>query len=285
MREIWFEEIAQAVEKLCMEANYDLGDDVRAGFTQALQLETSPLGKEVLERLIENADIARNERVPMCQDTGMVVLFVEIGQDVHICGGALSEALNEGVRRGYQKGYLRKSVVADPFERVNTGDNTPAVIHYEVVSGDELKIIVAPKGFGSENMGGIKMCKPSEGLEGVRQFVVDVVDKAGGNPCPPIIVGVGVGGTMEKAAYLAKKGLLRPVGESNPDQRLAEIEQEILRRINNLGIGPQGFGGVTTAMAVNLEVYPTHIAGLPVAVNLGCHATRHKEIILTGREG
>lgn len=280
MREIRVEEISQAVEKLCIQANYDLGEDIKVSFTQALERERSPLGKEVLERLIENANIAQTERVPMCQDTGMAVLFVEVGQDVHIVGGSLEDALNEGVRRGYVRGYLRKSVVADPFERVNTGDNTPAVIHYDVVFGSKLKIVVAPKGFGSENMGGIKMCKPAEGLEGVMQYVIDVVDKAGGNPCPPIIVGVGVGGTMEKAAYLAKKGLLRPVGQSNPDPRLAGIEEQLLRRINDLGIGPQGFGGNTTALAVNLEVYPTHIAGLPVAVNLGCHATRHKEIVL-----
>ncbi|MDP4160460.1 MAG: fumarate hydratase, partial [Bacillota bacterium] len=253
------------------------------GFQKALKDERSPLGQEVLERLIENADIAHSERVPMCQDTGMAILFVEIGQDLHIVGGGLAEAINEGVRRGYEKGYLRKSVVKDPFERVNTGDNTPAVIHYDIVPGDSLHLVVAPKGFGSENMGGVKMCKPSEGLEGAMQFVVDTVDRAGGNPCPPIIVGVGVGGTMEKAAFLAKRSLLREVGNHNPEERLAKIEEELLERINRLGIGPQGFGGVTTALAVNLEVYPTHIAGMPVAVNIGCHATRHKEITLQGR--
>ncbi|MHB8073220.1 fumarate hydratase [Desulfosporosinus fructosivorans] len=283
MKEILVEEIISAVEKLCMDANYDLGSDIMTGFQKALKDESSPLGIEVLERLIENAEIAHEERVPMCQDTGMAVLFVEIGQDLHVVGGGLTEAINEGVRRGYDLGYLRKSVVKDPFERVNTGDNTPAVIHYDIVPGDSLHLVVAPKGFGSENMGGLKMCKPSEGLEGAMQFVVDTVDRAGGNPCPPIIVGVGVGGTMEKATLLAKKSLLREVGSHNPEERLAKIEEELLDRVNRLGIGPQGFGGVTTALAVNLEVYPTHIAGMPVAVNIGCHATRHKEITLQGR--
>ncbi|MDR3600564.1 MAG: fumarate hydratase [Desulfosporosinus sp.] len=285
MKEVRVEEIVSAVEKLCIEANYDLGSDIMTGFQQALKDERSPLGQEVLARLIENAEIAHQERVPMCQDTGMAVLFVEVGQDLHVVGGSLTEALNEGVRRGYDRGYLRKSVVNDPFERVNTGDNTPAVIHYDIVTGAALRLVVAPKGFGSENMGGLKMCKPSEGLEGALQFVVDTVDQAGGNPCPPIIVGVGVGGTMEKATFLAKKSLLRDVGKHNQVERLAKIEEELLERINRLGIGPQGFGGVTTALAVNLEVYPTHIAGMPVAVNIGCHATRHKEITLQGREG
>lgn len=284
LKDIHVEEIISAVENLCIEANYNLGADIMTGFKQALQDEPSPLGREVLDRLIENAKIAQEERVPMCQDTGMAVLFVTIGQDLHVVGGSLTEAINEGVRRGYEKGFLRKSVVKDPFERVNTGDNTPAVIHYDIVPGDELHLVAAPKGFGSENMGGLKMCKPSEGLEGAMQFVVDTVDQAGGNPCPPIIVGVGVGGTMEKATFLAKKGLLREVGKHNPEERLAKIEKELLDRINRLGIGPQGFGGVTTALAVNLEVYPTHIAGMPVAVNIGCHATRHKEITLQGKE-
>ena len=285
MKEIRVEEIILAVEKLCIEANYDLGSDIMEGFQRAVKAERSPLGIEVLERLIENAEIAQRERVPMCQDTGMAVLFVNVGQDLHVVGGSLTEAINEGVRRGYNKGYLRKSVVKDPFERVNTGDNTPAVIHYDIVPGSSLHLVVAPKGFGSENMGGLKMCKPSEGLEGALQFVVDTVDRAGGNACPPIIVGVGVGGTMEKATFLAKKSLLREVGKHNPEERLAKIEAELLDRVNRLGIGPQGFGGVTTALAVNLEVYPTHIAGMPVAVNIGCHATRHKEITLQGREG
>ncbi|MDQ7093884.1 fumarate hydratase [Desulfosporosinus sp. PR] len=284
MKEIQAAEIVSAVQELCIEANYDLGSDIMNGFRKALKDEASPLGQEVLECLIENAQIAHDERVPMCQDTGMAVLFVEIGQDLHVVGGGLTEAINEGVRQGYEKGFLRKSVVKDPFDRVNTGDNTPAIIHYEIVPGDTLHLVAAPKGFGSENMGGLKMCKPSEGLEGAMQFVVDTVDRAGGNPCPPIIVGVGVGGTMEKATFLAKKALLREVGRPNQEERLAKIEEELLRRINRLGIGPQGFGGLTTALAVNLEVYPTHIAGMPVAVNIGCHATRHKEVTLQGRE-
>ena|SRR5690554_5621996 len=282
LRSIHVDEITQAVEKLCMEANYDLGEDVLSKFKENLEKEESPLGREVYERLIENAKIAHEERVPMCQDTGMSVIFVEVGQDLHIQGGSLEEAINKGVVLGYTNGYLRKSMVKDPFDRVNTGDNTPAIIHYEVVPGDTLKITIAPKGAGSENMGALKMCKPSEGLEGVIQFVVDTVDKAGGNPCPPIIVGVGVGGSMEKATYLAKKSLLRQTGEPNKEERLAEIEREILRRVNNLGIGPQGFGGTTTALAVHMEVYPTHIACLPVAVNIQCHAARHKEIVLEG---
>lgn len=284
MKEIHVEEIISAVEKLCIDANYDLGSDVVEGFREGIKNESSALCRDVLERLIENAEIARQERVPMCQDCGMAVLFVEIGQDLHVVGGTLTEAINEGVRRGYENGYLRKSVVQDPFERVNTKDNTPAIIHYDIVPGDSLHIIVAPKGFGSENMGGIKMCKPSEGLEGAMQFVVDTVDRAGSNPCPPIVVGVGVGGTMEKATLLAKRALIREVGKRNSDERLAKIEEELLERINKLGIGPQGFGGVTTALAVNLEVFPTHIAGMPVAVNINCHATRHKEITLQGRE-
>lgn len=284
LKQIGVEEIIEAVEELCISSNYDLGKDVIDSYKKALNTESSPLGRRVLECLIENAQIASTERVPICQDTGMAVLFVEAGQDLHIVGGSLSQALNEGVRRGYENGYLRKSVVTDPFERINSGDNTPAIIHYEIVPGDKLRITVAPKGFGSENMGGIKMCKPSEGLEGAMQFVVDTVDRAGGNPCPPIIVGVGAGGTMEKAALLAKKALTRPVGQYNPEERLAQIERELLERINSLGIGPQGFGGTTTALAVNLETFPTHIAGMPVAVNINCHATRHKTITLEGRE-
>jgi len=284
MKQIGVDEIIEGVEKICIGANYDLGEDVMQGLENALQVEVSPLGCEILERLIENAQIAHNERVPMCQDTGMAVLFVEIGQDLHVVGGTLTAALNEGVRRGYEKGYLRKSMVKDPFERINTGDNTPAIIHYDIVAGDSLRITVAPKGIGSENMGSLKMCKPSEGLEGAMQFVVDTVDQAGSNPCPPIVVGVGVGGTMEKATFLAKKALIRSLGEANLDPRLAKIEQQLLERINRLGIGPQGFGGTVTALAVHLEVFPTHIGGMPVAVNLNCHATRHQEIILEGRE-
>ncbi|GAB6171726.1 fumarate hydratase [Paradesulfitobacterium aromaticivorans] len=283
MKKIHVDEIIQTVEKLCIEANYDLGEDIMAGFKKARIEEESPLGRKVLSFLIENAQIAHDEQVPMCQDTGMTVIFAEVGQDVHVVGGLLSEALNEGVRRGYVKGYLRKSVVKDPFERVNTRDNTPAVIHYNIVPGNNIHITVAPKGFGSENMSALKMCKYSEGLEEAMQFVVDTVDNAGGNSCPPMIVGIGAGGTMDKAAFLAKKALLRPVGQRNSDEHLAKIEEELLERINRLGIGPKGFGGTTTALAVNLEVYPTQISSMPVAVNISCHATRHKEARLEGR--
>jgi len=272
--------VIEAVEKLCMEANYDLGQDVMQSFRKAKATESSPLGQEVLDLLIENAEVARLEKVPMCQDTGIAVLFVEIGQDLRVVGGSLTDALNEGVRRGYEKGYLRKSVVNDPLERVNTKDNTPAVIHYDIVPGEQLKIIIAPKGAGSENMSALKMCKPSEGLDGVIGFVLDTVNNAGGNPCPPIVVGVGIGGTMEKATILAKRGLLRNIGERNRDERLAKIELDILDKINKTGIGPAGFGGITTALDVHIETYPTHIAMMPVAVNINCHAARHKEIIL-----
>lgn len=285
MKILHTDEIIAAVERLCMEANYFLGEDVLAGFERALANEENPLGQEVLERLMENASIAREQEVPMCQDTGMAVFFVEVGQDLHIEGINLTDAINQGVRQGYQKGYLRKSIVKDPvLHRENTGDNTPAVIHYDIVPGDSLKLTVGPKGFGSENMGGIKMCKPSEGLEGVINFVVDTVDKAGSNPCPPIIVGVGVGGDMEKAAILAKKALMRPIDRRNPQPEWADVEAAILDKINRLGIGPQGFGGTQTALAVNIETFPTHIAGMPVAVNINCHATRHKELLLKGRE-
>lgn len=280
IKEIHCNEIIDAVEKLCIEANYDLGSDVMQCFKKAKVTETSPLGLEVLDLLIENAEIARKEQVPMCQDTGLAIIFAEVGQDLHIIGGSLADALNEGVRRGYENGYLRKSVVNDPFERINTGDNTPAIVHYDILPGDNLKITIVPKGAGSENMGALKMCKPSEGLKGVIQFVLDTVDKAGGNPCPPIVVGIGVGGTMEKATLLAKKSLTRDIGERNPEERLAKIEEELLERINKLGIGPAGFGGMTTALDVHLEVYPTHIAMMPVAVNINCHAARHKIINL-----
>lgn len=235
------------------------------------------MGKEILNTLMENARIAREGNDPICQDTGMTVVFVTIGQDVHIEGGSLEDAVNEGVRRGYEKGYLRKSVVKDPLDRVNTKDNTPAVIHYELVPGDGFHIVVAPKGFGSENKSQLKMLMPSQGLPGVKEFIIRTVSEAGANPCPPIIVGVGIGGTMEKAAIMAKKALLRPVGERNSNPELAKLETELLDAINTLGIGPAGFGGSTTAMSVNILTYATHIAGLPVAVNLGCHVTRHAE--------
>ncbi len=284
MKQIDVTEIVEAVEHLCQEANFNLGADIDKGLAIACKDETSPLGKEILERLQENAVIARSEKIPMCQDTGMAVLFIELGQDLTVAGGDLNEALNQGVRQGYEKGYLRRSVVSDPFLRTNTGDNTPAVIHYDIVPGDTLRIVVAPKGFGSENMSALKMCKPSEGLTGVLDFVVETVEKAGANPCPPVIVGVGVGGTAEKAMLMAKHALLHPVGERNRDERIGTLEKELLERINQLGIGPQGYGGITTALDVHMEVYPTHIAGLPVAVNIGCHATRHQEVLLQGRE-
>ena len=279
MRIIKSEEITNAIEKMCIDANYYLNDDVKNAITAMRDKESKPLAKEVLDRILENAEIAGKDDVPICQDTGMAVVFMEIGQDVHI-DGDLNDAVNEGVRRGYEKGYLRKSVVADPLRRVNTKDNTPAVIHYEIVKGDKVKITVAPKGFGSENMSGLKMLKPSDGEEGVLDFVVELISKGGGNPCPPIVVGIGIGGTMEKAALLAKKALLRPVGSHNPDEYYASLEDELLKRINDLGIGPMGWGGNSTALGVNILTYPTHIAGLPLAVNVSCHVTRHVETIL-----
>lgn len=277
IRQITTDKITDLVEKLCIEANCYLTDDIYNCLKTCRSSEKSPLGRNILNTLVENAEIARDEMAPICQDTGMTVVFVTIGQDVHITGSSLEDAINEGVRRGYEKGYLRKSVVRDPLDRVNTKDNTPAVIHYDIVPGDQFHIIVAPKGFGSENMSGLKMLKPSEGLQGVKDFVIQTVSDAGANPCPPIIVGVGIGGTMEKSAYLSKKSLLRPVGEKNPDPVLADLEAELLQSVNRLGIGPAGFGGTTTALSVNILTYATHIAGLPVAVNIGCHATRHAE--------
>ncbi|MDR1755943.1 MAG: fumarate hydratase [Culturomica sp.] len=277
VREIQSGKITDLVEKLCIDANCNLTGDIYQCLRSCRVAEKSELGKEILGTLIENADIARRETAPICQDTGMTVVFVQMGQDVHITGGSLEEAINEGVRRGYEKGYLRKSVVRDPLDRVNTKDNTPAVIHYEIVPGDTFHLIVAPKGFGSENMSQLKMLKPSQGVQGVKEVVINTVSEAGANPCPPIIVGVGIGGTMERAAYLSKKALLRPVGEHNPKPELAQLETELLEAINKLGIGPAGFGGSTTAMAVNVLTYATHIAGLPVAVNIGCHVTRHAE--------
>ncbi|MTV48666.1 fumarate hydratase [Heliobacillus mobilis] len=279
MRTITFEQVASAVEELCIKANTNIGADVTAALEKAKATEESPLGKSILGHIMDNNEIARNELVPICQDTGMAVVFVTIGQDVHVDGG-LTDAINEGVRRGYEKGYLRKSVVKDPLERVNTGDNTPAVIHYDIVPGDKLHIMVAPKGFGSENMSQLKMFKPADGVEAVKKFVIEAVEKAGPNPCPPIVVGVGIGGTMEKCAFLAKKALLRHIGHRNEKAHLASLEEELLEKINNLGIGPQGLGGRTTALTVNIESYPTHIAGLPCAVNINCHVARHTEIEL-----
>lgn len=280
MKDIDIKTIIETVERLCMEANYFLGDDITEGLKKGLKSEESETGRQILQCIIQNARLAGEEKIAICQDTGMAVLFVEIGQEVHISGGCLTDAINEGVRRGYKHGYLRQSVVIDPLDRKNTGDNTPAVIHYDIVPGDELKITVAPKGFGSENMSALKMLKPSDGVEGVKAFILNTVDKAGPNPCPPVIVGVGLGGTMEKAAFLAKKALLRPINLGSSHEHIRELEKEVLAGINRLGIGPMGLGGRTTALAVNIEVFPTHIAGLPVAVNIGCHVTRHAQAIL-----
>lgn len=269
--------ITALVEQLCIDANCHLPADIYNCLQSSCLSEKSPLGKEILNTLAENATIARTETSPICQDTGLTVVFVTIGQDVHLTGGFIEDAINEGVRRGYEKGYLRKSVVKDPLGRINTRDNTPAVIHYEIIPGDRLHIVVAPKGFGSENMSKLCMLKPSQGIEGVKDFVIDTVSAAGANPCPPIIVGVGIGGTMEKSALLSKRALLRPIGEKNSNPILEELEEELLESINKLGIGPAGFGGTTTALSVNILTYATHIAGLPVSVNIGCHATRHAE--------
>jgi len=280
MKEIHIDKIKEAVKKLCMEANFFLPADVKESISKAKEKETWPMAKDILDKIMENIDISKEEMVPMCQDTGMACVFLEVGQEVHITGGSVEEAVNEGVRMGYSEGYLRKSVVKDPIKRVNTGDNTPAVIYYNIVTGDKLKIMVAPKGFGSENMSRIKMLKPADGLEGVKEFILETVKQAGPNPCPPIVVGVGIGGTFDRAAFMAKKALTRPLDERNADPYYSELENELLEKINKLGIGPQGFGGKTTALAVNIETYPTHIAGLPVAVNINCHVTRHGEIVL-----
>ena len=279
MREILADTITQAVAKLSKDANYYLTDDVTCALKRAINSEESPLGKEILETIVENVDLAKSTDVPLCQDTGMAVIFVKLGQDVHVAGGDIYEAINKGVAQGYTEGYLRKSVVNEPvFERVNTKDNTPAIIHLEIVPGDKIDITLAPKGFGSENMGALKMCKPSEGVDGVINFVVETVRVAGSNPCPPIVVGVGIGGTLEKATYLSKKSLIRTLGEPNPNERYAKLEAEILEKINKIGIGPQGLGGRTTALAVHIDYFPTHIAGMPVAVNINCHASRHAHV-------
>lgn len=272
--------IIHNVAQLCQEANYKLENDVMEAYQRACDTEVSQSGKEILNLLLENANIAASESIPMCQDTGFAVVFVELGQDVHIVNGDFYEAINEGVRKGYQEGFLRKSVVEHPLERVNTGDNTPAVIHTKIVQGDKLKITVAPKGGGSENMSALKMLKPAEGVEGVKNFILETVKNSGPNPCPPLIIGVGLGGTMEKCALLAKEALLRPVGQPHPLTDIAELEQELLEKINKLGIGPAGLGGRTTAVAVHIEIFGAHIASLPVAVNINCHAARHKTVEL-----
>ena len=279
MREIQASRIAETVSRLCIEANTHLPGDMKRRIQDCRECETWPVAREILDQIVENYEIADAQNVPICQDTGMACVFLEIGQEVYV-NGSIEEAVHEGVREGYKKGYLRKSVVRDPLDRVNTGDNPPAMIYYDMVPGEQIKITVAPKGFGSENMSQIKMLRPSDGVEGVKDFVLKVVSDAGPNPCPPIVVGVGVGGTFDKAALLAKKALMRSVDERNPDEFYASLEQELLEKINALGIGPQGFGGRTTALAVNIEKMPTHIAGLPVAVNINCHVTRHKMEVL-----
>ena len=275
MRTIKAEEITQVVRDLCIEANCHLPSDIKDAITECKACEPFEIARNILDKIEENYQIADEDNVPICQDTGLACVFLEIGQDVHIEGN-LKEAVDEGVRRGYTEGFLRKSCVKDPIDRVNTGDNTPAVIYYDLVPGDQVKITVAPKGFGSENMSQIKMLKPSDGLQGVKDFILKVVEDAGPNPCPPIVVGVGIGGTFDKAALLAKKALMRPADQRNEDPFYCGLEKEMLEKINALGIGPQGFGGRTTALAVNIETLPTHIAGLPCAVNINCHVTRHK---------
>ena len=279
MREIAAQQITDTVRRLCIQANCHLPRDVRERITASHAGEPWPQAREILERIVENYEIADGNDRPICQDTGMACVFLKVGQEVHITGD-VAEAIHEGVRQGYSQGYLRKSVVGDPLNRVNTGDNTPAMIYYDLVPGDQVEITVAPKGFGSENMSQIKMLRPSDGVEGVKDFVVKVVEEAGANPCPPIVVGVGIGGTFDKAAYLAKKALMRPLDQRHPHPFYQDLEAELLERINALGIGPQGFGGKTTALAVNIETCPTHIAGLPVAVNINCHVTRHQTEVL-----
>ncbi len=277
MREVNVGEIADKLAEMCISANYDLNKDIYGAICSACEEEVSPIGKNILGQLVENADMAHELRKPICQDTGMAVVFIDVGQDVHLVGGSLTEAINEGVRRGYKDGYLRKSVVSDPLLRVNTGDNTPAVIHYNIVEGDGIHIELAPKGFGSENMSKVYMLKPSDGIEGAKNAVLDCIEKAGPNPCPPMVVGVGIGGDFELVAELAKRALLRPVGSHSHLPHLKEMEEEILERANKLGIGPQGLGGKTTVLGVNIESFATHIAGLPLAVNISCHVTRHAQ--------
>ena len=280
MREISVQAITDVVERLCVEANTHLPGDVKCAIERCRSCEDGSIAQGVLDNIIENYNIADRENVPICQDTGMACVFLEIGQDVHLVGGDLRQAVDEGVRRGYDKGYLRKSVVKDPVRRGNTGDNTPAMLYTEIVPGDKVTITVGPKGFGSENMSAIRMFKPSAGLQGIKDFILEVVETAGPNPCPPIVVGVGIGGTFDKAALLSKKALMRPIDSSHPDPFYADLEREMLEKINRLGIGPQGFGGRTTALGVNIETLPTHIAGMPCAVNISCHVTRHKTEVL-----
>lgn len=280
LRVIQYADIVAQIKTLCLDANCNLPADVWDALIQAQKDEASPLGQNVLDTILQNAQIAKEKKMPLCQDTGMVVVFAEVGQDVHIKGGLLSDAVDEGVRQAYQEGYFRKSVVGDPIERVNTKDNTPAVLHVSLVAGDQLRLIVAPKGFGSENMSALKMLKPAEGVQGIKDFVVKTVSEAGGNPCPPIIISVGIGGTVEKAALLAKRAVLREIGSEHPKPHLAKLEAELLELVNLTGVGPQGFGGTQTALALFVDTYPTHIAGLPVVVNINCHVARHVEAIM-----
>ena len=279
MREISTVDITCVIERLCIDANTILGDDVLAAIRDAHRQEASEVGKDILCQILENAALARDLKLPLCQDTGLAVVFVELGQDVHLVGGDLETAVNEGVRRGYSNGYLRKSSL-DPVKRENFGDNTPAIIHIEIVPGDKLKISVATKGFGAENMSEVVLFPPATGIDGVKRFVIEIVERAGANACPPVIVGIGLGGNLEKAALIAKKSLLRPLGVRHPDPEIARIEVDIINEINNLGIGPQGMGGSVTALDVHIETYPTHIGSLPVAVNVQCHCHRHKEQVL-----
>lgn len=280
MKEVHYRNIVKNVADMCKEANYDLGEDVLNAFQGALNQEVSDTGKEVLNQLIENANIASSDRVPMCQDTGVSVFIVKLGQDCHIVGGSLYDAINEGVRNGYEEGYLRYSIVDDPIHRKNTGDNTPSIIHIELVPGEEIEIHMTAKGGGAENMSTLKMLKPSDGIEGVKDFIIETIRVAGPNACPPLVVGVGIGGNFESCAYLAKKSLFRPIGERSDQPHVAELEEDLINDVNKLGIGPQGMGGKTTALDVKIETAPSHIAALPVAVNLNCHASRHKKVVL-----
>ncbi|OKZ79311.1 MAG: fumarate hydratase [Clostridium sp. CAG:12237_41] len=280
MREVSTDEITKNIKEMCIEANYILSDDVKNKIINSAAVENSEIGKKILSQLEENMEIAEREQIPICQDTGMAVVFIKVGQEVHITGGNLEDAINQGVREGYTEGYLRKSVVKDPLIRENTKDNTPAIIHYEITPGDKVEITVAPKGFGSENMSRVCMLKPADGIEGVKNAVIETVKLAGPNACPPVVVGVGIGGTFEKCAMLAKKALTRDINSESSIEYVAELEKELLDEINNLNIGPGGLGGKITALGVNIETYPTHIAGLPVAINMCCHVNRHKKRIL-----
>ena len=279
MREIRADEIKRAVKKLCMDANYYLPQDVIDALRKGYEREVSPIGKDILKKILKNIEVAGKQKLPLCQDTGVAVFFIDLGQEVKIVGKSLEDAINEGVREGYSEGYLRKSMVADPlFDRTNTKDNTPCIMHIRIVRGNKLRIVFVPKGGGAENMSRVAMLKPADGVKGVKRFVIQTVEEAGPNPCPPLIVGVGIGGDFEEVSLLAKRALLRKIGQHNPDARYAELEDELLVEINRLGIGPQGLGGRITALAVNIEHFPCHIASLPVAVNLQCHAARHKEV-------